>query len=106
MQQLEHRGRSLQSWRSAARAVLQPRGRACGWGTGVSAFREGKEGEKGVTALVGRYLQGLWCCLSICPHFPGRALANQAALPETSPGELSCFGVTGDDTTSRYILLV
>lgn len=37
---------------------------------------------------------------------PAECRPAQAALPKASPGEFSCFGLAGVDTTSRYILPV
>lgn len=102
--------------RRQASAELEASGRGCPatlgqgvWtGYGVVCVQGRREG-KGLTALVGMCLQGLLCCL--CPPIP--ALASpaecrpaQAALLKASPGEFSCFGLAGVDTTSRYILPV
>lgn len=57
----------LQPWAGLCKAEGERPGLPCnfGWGTGGSVCREGKEGEKEVTALVGMCLQGLLCHL--CP---------------------------------------
>lgn len=61
----------LQPWAGLCKAEGERPGLPCnlGQGTGVSACREGKEGEKKVAALVGMCLQGLLCRLSL-PHLP------------------------------------
>lgn len=51
-------------WAGLRKAGDERPGLSCNLGSALSALRDRKEGEKGVTAPVGMCLQGLLCCLS------------------------------------------